>query len=257
MPIWLIDTAKPKNNGNFPIAEATDIAIDPETDVRLDEYLKNLTLGGVSPGVGLYLNDAGELCAKIAATDQLGLVKIGTNLKIDADGTLHGNYSNANASKAGLMSSYDYAKLLKLPNAPYNHTIHAQYHNKTWAAFTAQLLKIDGEFIAQYTDYSSANTSDLLAHLRQIGKSMQRNIAIPISGRLLYKKYERTYDDENELEESYICNLLRLDYDYSSDLFTVVFFKNDDIYTTVMTLLESSTEDDFYIKYVSSVITSS
>lgn len=40
MAIEIISTLKPKNNGNFPIAEAADISVDPN-GVRLDEKLKS------------------------------------------------------------------------------------------------------------------------------------------------------------------------------------------------------------------------
>lgn len=51
-----------------------------------------------------------------AAAGTLGGVKVGSNLAIDANGVLSGNYSNASSSAAGLMSAADKAALDAKPD---------------------------------------------------------------------------------------------------------------------------------------------
>ena len=61
-------------------------------------------LAGIAAGANNYSLPA-------ATTSALGGVIVGTNLSVDANGTISGNYSNATTSAAGLMSSTDKTKL--------------------------------------------------------------------------------------------------------------------------------------------------
>ena len=61
-------------------------------------------LAGIAEGANNY-------SLPTAAAGTLGGVKVGTNLAIDANGVLSGNYSNATSSAAGLMSATDKANL--------------------------------------------------------------------------------------------------------------------------------------------------
>ena len=51
-----------------------------------------------------------------ATTSALGGVKVGSNLAVDANGVLSGNYSNASSSAAGLMSAADKTALDAKPD---------------------------------------------------------------------------------------------------------------------------------------------
>ena len=51
--------------------------------------------------------DANDYTLPAATTSALGGVKVGSNLAVDANGVLSGNYSNASSSAAGLMSAAD------------------------------------------------------------------------------------------------------------------------------------------------------
>ena len=57
-------------------------------------------LAGIEAGANAYTLPA-------ATTSALGGVKVGSNLAVDANGVLSGNYSNASTSAAGLMSAAD------------------------------------------------------------------------------------------------------------------------------------------------------
>ena len=57
-------------------------------------------LAGIEAGANAYTLPA-------ATTSALGGVQVGSNLTIDANGVLSGNYSNASSSAAGLMSAAD------------------------------------------------------------------------------------------------------------------------------------------------------
>ena len=66
-------------------------------------------LAGIAEGANNY-------SLPTAAAGTLGGVKVGTNLAIDANGVLSGNYSNATSSAAGLMSATDKANLDAKPD---------------------------------------------------------------------------------------------------------------------------------------------
>ena len=66
-------------------------------------------LAGIAEGANNY-------SLPTAAANTLGGVKVGTNLAIDANGVLSGNYSNATSSAAGLMSATDKANLDAKPD---------------------------------------------------------------------------------------------------------------------------------------------
>ena len=125
MPIELIDTIKPKNDGAFPMVEAEDVVVGKGTDSekRLPEALEgkaakththdagNIVSGLVSPerlpqattekrgaialGDGLELvspDDANNTKVRVkpATADSIGGVKVGEGLSVEADGTLSG-----------------------------------------------------------------------------------------------------------------------------------------------------------------------
>lgn len=77
MPILLIDTIKPKNNGTFPIVEAADVLMP--NGKRLDEA----KLGGETP-TGVDLSKLATQ-GKIVETFADGTTKT-TTIEFDADG---------------------------------------------------------------------------------------------------------------------------------------------------------------------------
>lgn len=66
-------------------------------------------LAGIEAGANAYTLPA-------ATTSALGGVQVGSNLTIDANGVLSGNYSNATTSAAGLMSAADKTSLNGKPD---------------------------------------------------------------------------------------------------------------------------------------------
>ena len=66
-------------------------------------------LAGIEAGANNYTLPA-------ATTSALGGVKVGSNLAVDANGVLSGNYSNASSSAAGLMSAADKTALDAKPD---------------------------------------------------------------------------------------------------------------------------------------------
>ena len=66
-------------------------------------------LAGIEAGANAYTLPA-------ATTSALGGVKVGSNLAVDANGVLSGNYSNASSSAAGLMSAADKTALDAKPD---------------------------------------------------------------------------------------------------------------------------------------------
>lgn len=59
MPVNVIGTLKPKNNGKFPVAEAADIKVTD--DLRLDEALENIEISVSAVGIVV---ENGILCVK-------------------------------------------------------------------------------------------------------------------------------------------------------------------------------------------------
>ena len=78
--------------------------VDTETGKGLssNDYTdaEKTKLAGIEAGANAYTLPA-------ATTSALGGVKVGSNLAVDANGVLSGNYSNASSSAAGLMSAAD------------------------------------------------------------------------------------------------------------------------------------------------------
>lgn len=66
-------------------------------------------LAGIEAGANAYTLPA-------ATTSALGGVQVGSNLAVDANGVISGNYSNATQSAAGLMSSTDKTALDNKPD---------------------------------------------------------------------------------------------------------------------------------------------
>ena len=66
-------------------------------------------LAGIEAGANAYTLPA-------ATTSALGGVKVGSNLAVDANGVISGNYSNASSSAAGLMSAADKTALDAKPD---------------------------------------------------------------------------------------------------------------------------------------------
>ena len=87
--------------------------VDTETGKGLssNDYTdaEKTKLGGIEANANNYTLPA-------ATTSALGGVKVGTNLAVDANGVLSGNYSNATQSAAGLMSSTDKTALDNKPD---------------------------------------------------------------------------------------------------------------------------------------------
>jgi hypothetical protein len=87
--------------------------VDTETGKGLssNDYTdaEKTKLGGIEANANNYTLPA-------ATTSALGGVKVGTNLAVDANGVISGNYSNATQSAAGLMSSTDKTALDNKPD---------------------------------------------------------------------------------------------------------------------------------------------
>lgn len=87
--------------------------VDTETGKGLssNDYTdaEKTKLGGIEANANNYSLPA-------ATTSALGGVKVGTNLAVDANGVISGNYSNATQSAAGLMSSTDKTALDNKPD---------------------------------------------------------------------------------------------------------------------------------------------
>lgn len=87
--------------------------VDTETGKGLstNDYTdaEKTKLGGIEANANNYSLPA-------ATTSALGGVKVGSNLAIDANGVLSGNYSNASSSAAGLMSAADKTALDAKPD---------------------------------------------------------------------------------------------------------------------------------------------
>ena len=87
--------------------------VDTETGKGLstNDYTdaEKTKLGGIEANANNYSLPA-------ATTSALGGVKVGTNLAVDANGVISGNYSNATTSAAGLMSSTDKTALDNKPD---------------------------------------------------------------------------------------------------------------------------------------------
>ena len=87
--------------------------VDTETGKGLssNDYTdtEKTKLAGIEAGANNY-------SLPTAAAGTLGGVKVGSNLAIDANGVLSGNYSNATQSAAGLMSSTDKTALDNKPD---------------------------------------------------------------------------------------------------------------------------------------------
>ena len=87
--------------------------VDTETGKGLssNDYTdaEKTKLGGIEANANNYTLPA-------ATTSALGGVKVGSNLAVDANGVISGNYSNATQSAAGLMSSTDKTALDNKPD---------------------------------------------------------------------------------------------------------------------------------------------
>lgn len=87
--------------------------VDTETGKGLssNDYTdtEKTKLAGIEAGANNYSLPA-------ATTSALGGVKVGSNLAVDANGVLSGNYSNASSSAAGLMSAADKTALDAKPD---------------------------------------------------------------------------------------------------------------------------------------------
>ena len=87
--------------------------VDTETGKGLstNDYTttEKTKLAGIEDGANNYTLPA-------ATTSALGGVKVGTNLAVDANGVISGNYSNASTSAAGLMSAADKTALDAKPD---------------------------------------------------------------------------------------------------------------------------------------------
>lgn len=93
--------------------------VDTETGKGLstNDYTdaEKTKLGGIEANANNYTLSA-------ATTSALGGVKVGTNLAVDANGVLSGNYSNASTSAAGLMSAADKTALDAKPDVYVQNT---------------------------------------------------------------------------------------------------------------------------------------
>lgn len=89
--------------GKVDAVSGKDLSTNDYTDAEKTK------LAGIEAGANNYTLPA-------ATTSALGGVKVGSNLAIDANGVLSGNYSNATQSAAGLMSSTDKTALDNKPD---------------------------------------------------------------------------------------------------------------------------------------------
>ena len=98
---------------NQAIYTALSGKVDTETGKGLssNDYTdaEKTKLAGIEAGANAYTLPA-------ATTSALGGVKVGSNLAVDANGVLSGNYSNASTSAAGLMSAADKTALDAKPD---------------------------------------------------------------------------------------------------------------------------------------------
>ena len=98
---------------NQAIYTALSGKVDTETGKGLssNDYTdaEKTKLAGIEAGANAYTLPA-------ATTSALGGVKVGSNLAVDANGVLSGNYSNASSSAAGLMSAADKTSLDAKPD---------------------------------------------------------------------------------------------------------------------------------------------
>lgn len=98
---------------NQAIYTALSGKVDTETGKGLssNDYTdtEKTKLAGIEAGANNYSLPA-------ATTSALGGVKVGSNLAVDANGVLSGNYSNASSSAAGLMSAADKTALDAKPD---------------------------------------------------------------------------------------------------------------------------------------------
>ena len=98
---------------NQAIYTALSGKVDTETGKGLssNDYTdaEKTKLAGIEAGANAYTLPA-------ATTSALGGVKVGSNLAVDANGVLSGNYSNASSSAAGLMSAADKTALDAKPD---------------------------------------------------------------------------------------------------------------------------------------------
>lgn len=89
--------------GKVDAVSGKDLSTNDYTDAEKTK------LAGIEAGANNYTLPA-------ATTSALGGVKVGSNLAVDANGVLSGNYSNATQSAAGLMSSTDKTALDNKPD---------------------------------------------------------------------------------------------------------------------------------------------
>ena len=98
---------------NQAIYTALSGKVDTETGKGLssNDYTdaEKTKLAGIEAGANAYTLPA-------ATTSTLGGVKVGSNLAVDANGVISGNYSNASSSAAGLMSAADKTALDAKPD---------------------------------------------------------------------------------------------------------------------------------------------
>ena len=98
---------------NQAIYTALSGKVDTETGKGLssNDYTdaEKTKLAGIEAGANAYTLPA-------ATTSALGGVKVGSNLAVDANGVISGNYSNASSSAAGLMSAADKTALDAKPD---------------------------------------------------------------------------------------------------------------------------------------------
>lgn len=127
--------------------------VDTETGKGLstNDYtdVEKTKLDGIEAGANNYSLPA-------ATTNALGGVKVGSNLAVDANGVISGNYSNATTSAAGLMSADDKTKLAGIATGAQVNTIETIQVNGT--ALTPDANKVVNIVISGNGESSGSGT---------------------------------------------------------------------------------------------------
>ena len=104
-------STNPVENQAIYTALAGKVSTEAGKGLSSNDYTdtEKTKLAGIEAGANNY-------SLPTAAAGTLGGVKVGSNLAIDANGVLSGNYSNASSSAAGLMSAADKTALDAKPD---------------------------------------------------------------------------------------------------------------------------------------------
>lgn len=106
-------------------------------------------------GTGITIDSSDAINLDIASADNLGGIKVGTNLSIDANGVLSATdttYSVATSSSDGLMSSSDFTKLAGIEANANNYSLPTAASDTLGGIKVGTNLSIDGSGVLSATD---------------------------------------------------------------------------------------------------------